>query len=134
LFFPLLNFVDIHVPGDGLDTPELARQDLLSLIGPITGLHGTVDDITVANLNPRTTPYRACAGGDPACAPAFSVTMPGQNLFGLSGGTYTPAVADGFYLMLSPLSPGMHTISFGGTGRFAYSNIFQDITYNLTVR
>ena len=30
LFFPLINSIDIHVPGDGLDTPELVRQDLLS--------------------------------------------------------------------------------------------------------
>ncbi len=134
LFFPLLNFVDIHVPGDGLDTPELVRQDLLSFIGPITDLHATVDDVTVANLDPRTTPYRACAGGDPACAPAFSVTLPGQNLFGVPGGTYAPAVADGFYLMVSPLPPGAHTINFGGKGRFAKSNVFQDITYELTAR
>jgi hypothetical protein len=134
LFFPLVNGVDIHVPGDGLDTPELLRQDLLSLFGPITSLHASVDGAAVSNLNPQTTPFRACAGGDPTCAPAFSVTLPGQNLFGVRAGVYSPAVADGFYLMLAPLSAGAHTIQFGGKGFFAGSKFFQEITYNLTVK
>ena len=40
------------------------------------------------------------------------------------------AVGDGFYLMLKPLSPGRHTVNFGGTccGGFTL-----DITYYLTV-
>jgi hypothetical protein len=133
LFFPLVNFIDVHVPGDGLDTPELVRQDLLSLIGPITELHASVDGVPVNNLNPRTTPFRACAGGDPACASAFSVTLPGNNLFGIRAGVYAPAVADGFYLMLAPLSPGPHSINFGGKGFFAGSKFSQEITYNLTI-
>jgi hypothetical protein len=134
LFFPLVNFIDFHVPGDGLDTPELVRQDLLSLIGPITELHASVDGVLVNNLNPRTTPFRACAGGDPACESAFSVTLPGNNLFGIRAGVYAPAVADGFYLMLAPLSPGVHTINFGGQGFFDGSPISEEITYNLVVK
>jgi hypothetical protein len=133
LFFPLVNFVDIHVAGDGLDTPELLRQDLLSLIGPITELHASVDGVSVSNLTPKTTPYRACAGGDPTCAAAFSVTLPGQNLFGAPAGEYAPAVSDGFYLMITPLSSGTHTINFGGKGFFAGSKFSQEITYHLTV-
>ena len=35
----------------------------------------------------------------------------GDNLFGLPAGTYAPAVADGFYLLLPPLPPGAHTIT-----------------------
>jgi hypothetical protein len=134
LFFPLVNFIDIHVPGDGLDTPELLRQDLLSLIGPITELHASVDGISVDDLNPQSTPFRACAGGDPACASAFSVTLPGHNLFGVRAGVYAPAVADGFYLMLAPLAPGSHTITFGGKGFFARTKLVQAITYNLFVQ
>jgi hypothetical protein len=133
LFFPLVNFIDLHVPGDGLDTPELVRQDLLSLIGPITELHASVDGVPVNNLNPPTTPFRACAGGDPACESAFSVTLPGNNLFGIRAGVYAPAVADGFYLMLAPLSPGVHSLNFGGKGFFAGSKFFQEITYHLTI-
>jgi hypothetical protein len=133
LFFPLVNFIDIHVPGDGLDTPELLRQDLLSFIGPVTDLHASVDGVAVNSLNARNTPFRACAGGDPACASAFSVTLPGNNLFGIRAGVYAPAVADGYYLMVGPLPPGPHTINFGGKGIFAKSRFVQEITYNLFV-
>jgi len=103
------------------------------LIGPITELHASVDGVSVSDLNPRTTPFRACAGGDPACASAFSVTLPGNNLFGIRAGVYAPAVADGFYLMLAPLPPGPHSINFGGKGFFAGSKLVQEITYNLFV-
>jgi hypothetical protein len=134
LFFPLVNAVDIHVPGDGLDTPELLRDDLLSLFGPIKELHASVDGVSVSNLDPKSTPYRACAGGHQMCAAAFSVTLPGQNLFGVPAGLYSPAVADGFYLMVAPLSASEHTINFGGSGFFAKKKFFQDITYHLTVQ
>ncbi len=134
LFFPLVNFIDIHTPGDGLDTPELVRQDLLSLIGPIRNLHASIDRVPVDNLNPNNTPYRACAGGDPACASAFSVTLPGNNLFGIRAGIYAPAVAEGFYLMVAPLSTGPHTINFGGKGIFAKSKFSQEITYQILVQ
>jgi hypothetical protein len=40
-----------------------------------------------------------------------------------------PAVADGFYLMLRPLSPGTHVLKFGGTS----FGTALDVTYNLTV-
>ena len=48
-------------------------------------------------------------------------------------GTYDPAVQDGYYLLFDPLTPGEHTIKFGGTGNFggAFS---QDITYRLLVQ
>lgn len=124
LFFPLANFIDIHAPGDGLNTPELLRQDLLAnVMGPITNfteLHASIDGVVVGYLNPATTPFRACAGGDPTCSAAFSVTLPGQNIFGVTKksagfppGVFSPAVADGFYLMVVPLSSGPHTIKFG---------------------
>jgi hypothetical protein len=72
--------------------------------------------------------------GDPACASAYSVTLPGNNLFGVRAGVYAPAVADGFYLMLAPLSLGSHRINFGGKGRFAGSKFSQEITYNVFVQ
>ena len=58
---------------------------------------------------------------------------PAENLFGVPEGTYEPTVADGFYLLLAPLHPGPHTISFGGTGEFLGAPFAQDITYHLVV-
>lgn len=68
---------------------------------------------------------------------SFSVTVPEKNVAWFYGvpvpaGTYSPHVADGYYMLLAPLSVGLHTISvhvvsplFGG---FDYS-----ITYHITV-
>jgi hypothetical protein len=134
LFFPLLNFADVHAPGDGLDTPELVWKDLQGLISPTTSLFASVDGAPVSNLDPRTTPYHACAGPAslaPCGAPAFTVTLPADNVFGAPAGQYFPSVDDGFYLMLAPLSAGKHTLRFGGT---AASGASQDITYSLTVK
>jgi hypothetical protein len=136
LFFPMLNAFDTHVPGDGLDTPDLVWADLQSLEGPTQSLFATVDGTAIGNLNPQSTPYFTCAGpGTAGCtAPAFTINLAGQNLFGIPGGQYFPTVDEGFYLLLNPLAPGTHTVAFGGTGRFARSKVSQNITYSLTVK
>jgi len=135
LFFPLVNAFDVHVPGDGLDTPQKVWDDLHVTIGfgPFSELHATIDGVAVGNLTPSSTPYHACAGPVAGCAPPFSLTFPADNFFGLPAGTYEPAVADGFYLMLAPLPPGPHTINFGGTGLFGESSFSEEITYHLVV-
>jgi hypothetical protein len=133
LFFPLVNAFDVHTPGDGLDTPELVWNDLqVTLAFRVDTLHASVDGVRVRNLNPSTSPYRACAGPVAGCARPFSLTLPAGNLFGIPAGIYAPAVADGFYLLLPPLRPGVHTITFGGTGNLG--GLFsQDITYHLRI-
>jgi hypothetical protein len=136
LFFPLVNFIDVHIPegqpfGDPNDTVPKLWTDLQSLVGTITKLYASVDGVPV-NLVPAM--FRTCAGLIPPCtAPGFSVTLPDQNIFGISAGVYSPVVADGYYLMLAPLPPGAHVIKFGGAGTFAGSPFSEDITYNLIV-
>jgi hypothetical protein len=131
LFFPLMNAFDLHVPGDAIPTAELARQELLSFWGPITALHASVDG---EPIGVDLFTFDTCAGGDPACSASFSVTLPGNNVVGLRGGIYSPAVAVGYYLMLAPLPAGPHTISFGGQGQFGGAPFSQDITYHLVVK
>jgi hypothetical protein len=149
LFFPLVNLGDIHFPRqDDLDTPAKLWADIEAAFGPVIELHASVDGVPV-NLSP-TTPYRTCAGGPtpPCTGPAYSVTMPGNNLFdpvitqppkvrsvkSLRAGVYSPAVADGYYILLAPLPPGPHTIKFGGTAIIVGTPFSQDITYNLFVK
>src|SRR3954468_6173405 len=136
LFFPLVNVVDAHVPGlDTQDTAQAIWDDLQITAGfRVTSLHASVDGVPIGNLDPATSPYRGCAGPVPACAPtSFSVRLPAGNLFGIDAGTYAPAVADGFYLLLAPLRPGLHTVTFGGEGQDLGSDFSQDITYRLLV-
>jgi hypothetical protein len=64
---------------------------------------------------------------------AFGFTIPDDNLLkavypapnNFEAGTYFPAVDDGYYLMLAPMSPGHHTLHFGAP--------WLDVTYNLVV-
>lgn len=133
LFFPLVNAFDVHTPGDGLDTPDLVYKDFQSFGFRADTLHASVDGNQIRNLDPLTTPYRACAAPTAGCTPeSFSLTFPDGNLFGLTAGTYAPAVQDGYYVLLAPLRPGKHTITFGGTGNFN-GPFSQDITYRLLV-
>jgi hypothetical protein len=135
LFFPMVNAVDVHVPGlDDQDTPQLIWDDLQITQGfSVSNLHASVDGVAVSNLDPATSPYRGCAGPVAACAPrSFSLRLPAGNLFGIDAGTYAPAVADGFYLLLAPLRPGAHTVTFGGQGHLG-TDFSQEITYRLVV-
>ena len=69
---------------------------------------------------------------------AFSFTLPADNYLAaiypqgsnnFQAGTYYPAVDDGWFVMLSPLPPGRHTLHFRGTiGTF---NL--DVKYYLTI-
>lgn len=135
LFFPLVNAVDVHVPAfDDQDTPQEIWDDLqIAQAFSVSELHATVDGVPVRHLDPATSPYRGCSGPVRACAPpAFSLRLPDGNLFGIDAGTYAPAVADGFYLLLAPLSLGPHTVTFGGQGHLG-SDFSQEITYRLVV-
>jgi hypothetical protein len=61
-------------------------------------------------------------------SPIFEATVVKNNPFGSPGGT-SKAVAVGCYVLLEPLSPGEHTLTFGISG----SPFEQNITYHLTV-
>jgi hypothetical protein len=133
LFFPLVNAFDVHTPGDGLDTPALVYKDFQSFGFRADSLSASVDGVPIRNLDPTTTPYHACAAPVQGCAPSsFSLMFPDDNLFGLPAGKYAPAVQDGYYLLIAPLRPGRHTVTFGGTGNFN-GPFTQDITYHLVV-
>jgi hypothetical protein len=67
-------------------------------------------------------------------SPVFSVTLPERNLLGIPSGTYAPMVSDGYWLMLTPLSAGEHTVHVQGiiTGG-VFEGFESDVTYHLTV-
>jgi hypothetical protein len=62
--------------------------------------------------------------------PAFTITIPADNLFAYVGypadaGVVDPVISDGWYVMLAPLRAGQHTVHFAGGGL--------DVTYHLTI-
>ncbi len=132
LFIPLINsWSDNVCSAVPADVPTL-HVYAASYVFPPVDLHASIDGKSLTKLES----YRAIS-------PVFSYTLPPSpdNLidagFGVSlpgdcwpSLTITPAVADGYYIMLAPLAKGSHTINFGGTGPGGFT---LDMTYNLTV-
>jgi hypothetical protein len=70
-------------------------------------------------------------------SPIFDVVLPENNIFGAPAGP-TKAVSGGWWVLLQPLPPGTHQISFGGsvldnptTGTQSFA---VEATYNLTIK
>jgi hypothetical protein len=96
----------------------------------------TIDGVAVPGLeNPTNTIYNVVS------VPFSYTTAEKDNIVAVSEGepclpgglTVYPAVADGVYLMLSPLSPGKHKIHFVGEAGPGGSDLKIDITYDITV-
>ena len=79
-----------------------------------------VDHVAVKNLDQ----YRVTS-------PVFNVFFPQGAVLGLEPGAHGPVVSDGFWLLLTPLSQGTHTIqvSSNTSGTFGV-----DVTWTLTVK
>jgi len=97
----------------------------------------TIDGVAVAGLeDPTNSVYNVVS------TPFSYTTAEKDNIVAVSEGepclpgglTVYPAVADGVYLMLSPLAPGKHTIHFVGVaGPISAPFLKIDITYDITV-
>ena len=117
LFFPLLN--NIFARTEAHETEDFMRNQLTGFIKSIRELHASIDGVPVGGLDGPLSPYRTVS-------PAFYVTLPEGNIFGLDAGTTLFSVADGVFVMIKPLSQGHHTINFGGVaGAFTV-----DVTYD----
>jgi hypothetical protein len=131
LFFPLLNVecssVETHTPFFGATAADRVdcAQGIMDGVG-LDALKASIDGIDVDDsLNHFRVP-----------SPDFRFTMPADgNLLGLPGVTSGSSTSDGYWLMVMPLSAGIHTLHFqaafvSGIGA-GYS---QDVTYKLTVK
>ena len=135
LFFPVINSVNINTPNVcGQDSNDIPVDDLralsASLIDSVTNLSVEVDGKPVQHLQKKF------------CIKSivFDVTLPEDNVFdspcmgaglgNVPAGTYSPAVDDGFYVMLQPLSVGNHTLHIHAESPPSFS---LDVTYNLTI-
>jgi hypothetical protein len=130
LYFPVINSVQINVPNVCGQTGALSVKELRSMAAPtIDGainLSVTVDGIAIKKLRRVKSEV-------------FEVALPEENVFdSLCGGPgsvptgiYSPAVDDGFYVLLKPLRLGHHTLHFHAESPSAGFTL--DVTYNLTV-
>ncbi len=122
LFFPIVPTV-FWVPEDGPDEATV-RAGANEAMDGVTALECTVDGVALEDLFDQR-----------AESPAF--TLPDTLLldFGFEDlGDRFPAVADGYWIMLAPLSAGEHVIHFSmeiTEGPFEGSE--HDVTYLLTI-
>lgn len=97
-----------------------------SLIDKATNLKVLIDGVAIQDLNK----FRFQSS-------IFNFSLPSDNVLGLSPGT-TDSSANGYWIMLKPLSKGVHTIEFGGSildvSTTSNVNFATDATYHLTVK
>jgi hypothetical protein len=140
--FPFITWGDISAYGDSYAG---LRQDDAETAGiqpngsaPNTTLFLTLDGHSIP-LPSGTTSLFDFRQVSPAL---FNLFIPGDNVFGLTNPPFpypgtVQALADGWYVLLNPLTPGIHTLEFGGqtTGIGAYDGqtIFTDTTVIINV-
>jgi len=111
LYFPLINFVVFPRPGY-TPTCELATASAARVMDEASSLVLEVDGKIFKNLQAHRQATKQCF-----------------DLAELAGGGMAPSAANGYYIMLRPLSPGTHTLNFGGI----LPEFAQAITYTLHV-
>jgi hypothetical protein len=86
------------------DTAQDRQACAKAWIDNITGLSASIDGVAITNFNPLRT-----RSGD------FSFTVPDGNILGVPGPAWGFSSADGYYMLIPPLSAGSHTITVAGT-------------------
>jgi hypothetical protein len=141
LFFPVMTVIDDNTGCPSYNNPLLTADQLAAQAADIwtavSETTCTIDGVPVQGLDdPQHSLYRVQS-------PAFTYKVASHNnlLAAVFDGpcipdgiTVTPAVSDGVFLMLAPLSVGPHTIHFVGVvGPVTTPFFFKDITYQITV-
>lgn len=114
LFFPLINYVVSANAGYSVTCSDVMEAAFADVAG-VSRLVLRVDGQDSTALETHRVSTRGCFD-------LGVLKSPPERIF--------PAAGDGYYVMLRPLSPGRHTIEFGGTlPRFA-----QAVSYIIDVR
>ena len=121
IFFPIINSI-VFKPF-GFETLLDLRQQAAAFIDTVTVLQASIDGKAIQNLSN----FRVRSPSFTVIAPPQGLIPPGQ--LSVPGNT-DPIVSDGYWLLLSPLSPGSHTIHFHAE---TSGGFMLDVTYNLTV-
>ena len=142
LFIPVLNFENDNIgcctpttPPNTFTDAQLRAGAAAAMDNPLA-IHARIDNVLVPVLAYRAqSPPPHFIYSLPAANNVYlffnyafgsEFTLPGYNWPSLN----VPAVSDGYWLMLEPLSPGKHVINFGGITNFGFA---LDITYNIDV-
>jgi hypothetical protein len=141
ILFPVINFFNFNSPGCPTGFLPMNAQALLvsvkqaiEAVNSTNSISATVDGVNVTKTLVKFVESQP-----------FTFAFPAQNFFGpapcapgvpLAPKTYSPSVAEGYYVWLPPLTVGKHRISFFAYETTAPSNIgssYQNVIYNITV-
>jgi hypothetical protein len=112
LFFPLLNLADI---GDATYTVRQLREELDPCMDNVTQLSLMIDGKEVVNFDKRNK-FRVKSVAFDLYTPPYTYIDPKTDKsVTVDAANYSPVVDDGYYVMLKPLSTGLHTLQFSGT-------------------
>jgi hypothetical protein len=137
LFFPIVNVVSANTPnvcGQGPDNKSVQelRGESRRPVNTATNLLVKIDGEPIARLRRHPEDFRVKST-------VFSLVFPeAENLVdAFCGGdhlvgVYAPAVDDGFYVMLKPLTVGEHRVRFHGEMP-DFGPTTQEVIYHLTV-
>jgi hypothetical protein len=100
LLFPATNHDSLLDLPSGATLDE-RRQAAQAIFEWIVDTSASVDGVPIKEL----TSYAATS-------PAYNVTLPVDNIFGIPAGTYGPTFSAGYYVLLKPLAVGRHTVEF----------------------
>jgi len=124
IFFPIINVEGSKIEGMGESEADF-RNYANAIMNNVTELKVSVDGKPLQNLKD----YRTDSG-------LFEFTLPEDNVLGLPAGP-SPSVSDGYWIMLTPLPAGKHTIYIYGKAEHVPpdDSIFvTEMTYNLEVQ
>ena len=145
IFFPLVNATWVEFPGDEIFTDEDIRYLLATAVGDIAcQLRATVDSTIAPIFGGGEVPAPVTDWQRPvvrAQSPKYQADLPEGNIFGAPAGLNPRMIAEGYWVMLPPLSPGQHVVTLnaaqcvereGEPG--VLDRVFEtEVTYNLTV-
>jgi len=122
LFFPIIAGESSTLeppPFYGGNEAEL-RASIGAILDQATAVSCELDGVSLTNLSD----YRVQS-------PLYQIALPASNLADVPGGGTGLSVADGYYVMITALNSGPHTIHTHG--EVPTLGFVQDITYNLTI-
>jgi hypothetical protein len=124
--FISVNSVLSFVPLYG-NTEEAIREDAARDLAGVDTLVFSIDGVPIDPFSYRAT--------SPEGGFIFSIQEGSiLNEFGLQAGDYDPAIVDGYYMMLRPLSVGEHTVQWSSSGSDQYGSYYSySVTWNLTI-
>ena len=127
VMFPIYNAECSYVEYPQYKTESELRACAKDQADKVTNLDASIDGLKIEDLQQK---YRAQS-------PLFDLKLPNNNVFGLSPGP-TKSVADGFWIILQPLSVGKHELHFSGASvDFTSSgtlNFATEVTYHLIMQ